>query len=88
MDELLTTGELATRLGVTADNLRKWKARGHLKLEPKGTSGQGRSVECMWSPEAQEEARWYRDHRTNGPGWKARAPIHPDNERLQEAEKG
>ena len=56
-DRELSTSELATRLGIAPDLLRKWKARGFLKKAPQGVSGQGRSVECFWSEEAAEEAR-------------------------------
>ncbi|WP_370191833.1 MerR family transcriptional regulator [Bradyrhizobium elkanii] len=52
-----TTSEVAALLGIKAENLRKWKRRGLLKLAPQGVSGQGRSVECMWSAEAVQEAR-------------------------------
>ena len=53
----LRTSELAKLLGVDPSLLRKWKARGLLKLGPGGVSGQGRSVECYWSNAAVEEAR-------------------------------
>jgi len=76
-EDHITTGELATKLGIGVGNLRKWKARGHLRLAPQGVHGQGRGNECLWSPEAQAEARWYRDHRTCGPGWKVRALPTP-----------
>ena len=58
-----TTGELATRLGVTAATLRKWKKRGDLPNAPQGQSGQGRGNECLWSPEAQQDAKARRDER-------------------------
>lgn len=51
------TREVAQILGVAPDLLRKWKARGFLKLAPGGVSGQGRGNECFWSAEAVEEAR-------------------------------
>ncbi len=51
-----TTSEVARSIGVAPDVLRKWKYRGLLKLAPSGVSGQGRSVECMWSDEAVAEA--------------------------------
>lgn len=52
-----TTSEAARDLGIAADVLRKWKYRGLLKLAPAGVSGQGRSVECLWSEEAFAEAK-------------------------------
>lgn len=52
-----TTSEVARDIGVAPDVIRKWKYRGLLKLAPQGVSGQGRSVECMWSKEAFEEAK-------------------------------
>ena len=62
-DRHMTTGELATRLGVTPATLRKWKKRGDLKLAPRGRSGQGRGNECLWTPEACLEAMRRRDER-------------------------
>lgn len=53
----LSTSEVATQIGVAADLIRKWKARGLLKKAPQGVAGQGRSVECFWSEEAVEEVR-------------------------------
>jgi hypothetical protein len=53
----LSTSEAAKAIGVPVDLLRKWNYRGLLKLAPQGVSGQGRSVESYWSPEAVEEAR-------------------------------
>ncbi len=52
-----TTSEVAAEIGVEPYVLRKWKYRGLLKLAPQGVSGQGRSVECMWSEEAFAEAQ-------------------------------
>ena len=52
-----TTSEVAKLLGIKPDNLRKWKSRGLLVLAPPGVSGQGRSVECLWSEEAVQEVR-------------------------------
>lgn len=48
----LSTSEVAREVGVPADLIRKWKNRGFLKLAPQGVPGQGRGVECLWSPEA------------------------------------
>lgn len=53
----LSTSQVAALIGVHPDLLRKWKARGFLKLAPQGVSGQGRGVECYWSDEAIDEAR-------------------------------
>lgn len=53
----LSTREVAEKIGVAVDVLRKWKYRGKLKLAPQGVSGQGRGVECYWSAEAVAEAR-------------------------------
>lgn len=53
----ITTSQLASLIGVDPDLIRKWKARGLLKLAPKGISGQGRGVECFWSEDAVEEAK-------------------------------
>lgn len=58
MAKELTTSETAATIGIAPDLLRKWKARGFLKLAPKGVKGQGRGVECMWSDAAVEEARY------------------------------
>jgi transposase-like protein len=44
-----TTSDVARDLGMSAQLLRNWKRRGHLKLAPPGVSGQGRSVECIWT---------------------------------------
>lgn len=69
-----TTSEVAKEIGIQPELLRKWKKRGLLKLAPQGVSGQGRSVECMWSEEAFSEAkeRWEADiprrRRTGGSG--------------------
>lgn len=63
----LSTSELAHRVGVTPATLRKWKKRGDLPSAPKGRSGQGRSVECMWSPKAQDEVI-ARANEARGPG--------------------
>lgn len=52
-----TTSEVAKELEIRPDLLRKWKRRKLLKLAPQGVSGQGRSVECMWSEEAFAEAK-------------------------------
>jgi transposase-like protein len=52
-----TTSEVARDLGMSAQLLRNWKRRGHLKLAPPGVPGQGRSVECVWSEEAFQEAK-------------------------------
>lgn len=52
-----TTSEVARELGIAPDVLRKWKYRGLLKFAPGGVSGQGRSVECLWSEAAFEEAK-------------------------------
>lgn len=52
----LATSEVARLAGVPVDVLRKWKCRGYLKLAPKGVAGQGRSIECYWSPAAVQEA--------------------------------
>lgn len=58
------TSEAAKAAGVAPDVLRKWKMRGFLKLAPQGVSGQGRSVECYWSPEAVDEAKaWAEQNR-------------------------
>jgi hypothetical protein len=54
----LTTTKVAKLIGVAPDLLRKWKARGFLRLAPPGVAGQGRGVQCMWSEEAIEEARY------------------------------
>jgi hypothetical protein len=53
----LTTSEVARLLEIKPDNLRKWKARGLLKLAPQGVPGQGRGVECLWSVDAIQEVR-------------------------------
>lgn len=53
----LPTSEVAAKLGIAPDLLRKWKARGLLPKAPQGVSGQGRGLECFWSAEAVEEAR-------------------------------
>jgi hypothetical protein len=58
MSQELTTTEVATLIGVAPDLLRKWKARGFLPHAPAGVSGQGRGVQCMWSADAIEEARY------------------------------
>jgi hypothetical protein len=59
----MKTSEVADLINVTIPVLRKWKDRGHLKLAPKGSQGQGRGNECLWSQEAVEEAReWARTH--------------------------
>lgn len=52
-----TTSEVARDLGIAPDVLRKWKYRRLLKHAPAGVSGQGRSVECIWSEEAFSEAK-------------------------------
>jgi hypothetical protein len=54
----LTTNEAAKLIGVAPDLLRKWKARGFLRLAPSGVAGQGRGVQCLWSAAAIEEARY------------------------------
>jgi hypothetical protein len=53
----LSTSEVAKLVGVVPDLIRKWKARGFLKLAPSGVAGQGRGNECFWSEEAIAEAR-------------------------------
>lgn len=53
----IPTSQAAAAVGVEPDVLRKWKMRGFLKLAPQGVSGQGRGVECYWSPEAVAEAK-------------------------------
>jgi hypothetical protein len=58
MSQELTTNEVAKLIGVAPDLLRKWKARGFLKHAPAGVAGQGRGVQCLWSEEAIEEARY------------------------------
>jgi len=63
----LTTSEAAAKIGVPVDALRKWKYRGLLKKAPQGVSGQGRSVECLWSNDAIEEAREVATSRRRGP---------------------
>lgn len=55
------TSEAARIAGVAPDVLRKWKMRGFLKLAPQGVSGQGRGVECYWSPDAVAEAKAWAD---------------------------
>lgn len=52
-----TTSEVARDIGVAPDVLRKWKYRGLLSKAPGGVSGQGRSVECLWSEDAFAEAK-------------------------------
>lgn len=52
-----TTSEVAAEIGVEPYVLRKWKYRGLLKLAPPGVAGQGRSVECVWSEDAFDEAK-------------------------------
>ena len=62
----VTTSEAAKLVGVKVDVLRKWKYRGFLKLAPQGVAGQGRGVECYWSPEAIAEAKaWAATPRVN-----------------------
>jgi hypothetical protein len=62
-----TTSEVAEEIGVPVDLLRKWKYRGFLKLAPQGVAGQGRGVECHWSPAAIEEAKtWAATARPTG----------------------
>lgn len=51
-----TTSEVARAIGIDPKLLRNWKRRGHLKLAPSGVAGQGRSVECLWSEDAYQEA--------------------------------
>jgi hypothetical protein len=63
----LTTSEAAAKIGVPVDALRKWKYRGLLKRAPQGVAGQGRSVECLWSSDAIEEARQVAASRKPGP---------------------
>lgn len=60
------TSEAARIVGVKPDVLRKWKARGFLKLAPHGVSGQGRGLECMWSAEAISEAKAWSEKRRPG----------------------
>lgn len=60
----LTTSEVALLVDVSPNVLSKWKARGYLKLAPKGIPGQGRGNELLWSTEAVEEAiQWMNMHR-------------------------
>lgn len=54
-DREIPTSELARLAGVTTATLRKWKARGDLKLAPRSRSGAGRGNEAHWSPEAVKE---------------------------------
>jgi hypothetical protein len=64
--EEVSTSDAAKLVGVKVDVLRKWKYRGFLKLAPPGVAGQGRGVECYWSPEAVAEAKaWAATHRIN-----------------------
>ena len=58
-----TTSEVAKKIGVPVDLLRKWKYRGLLPLAPQGVAGQGRGVESFWSDEAVEQARRCKDTR-------------------------
>lgn len=58
--EYLPTGELAARLGITVDTLKKWKRRGFIPSGPKGHHGAGTGNENMWSPQAQQEAFTHR----------------------------
>lgn len=51
----LRTAEVAKLAGIKAPLLRRWKYRGLLPSAPQGVSGQGRSVECLWSDEAVQE---------------------------------
>ncbi len=50
----LTTAELAARLGITVDLLKKWKRKGDIPSGPKGRHGQGRTN--YWTEQAQREA--------------------------------
>jgi hypothetical protein len=59
----MTTSELAARLDIAPDLIRKWKARGLLPLAPGGVSGQGRGNESRWSPEAVAEVEMIADSR-------------------------
>ena len=52
----LTTAELASRLGITVDLLKKWKRKGDIPSGPKGRHGQGGGNQNMWSEQAQREA--------------------------------
>lgn len=61
-----TTSEVAAEIGVEPYMLRKWKYRGLLKLAPQGVSGQGRSVECLWSEEAFAEAKTHSESELAG----------------------
>lgn len=74
-DREKTTSEVAAELGIAPDLLRKWKARGFLKLAPAGVSGQGRGVECYWSQAAIDEAR----AKTTAPKAKGGRPRKHDN---------
>lgn len=56
-EQEVSTSDAAKIVGVKVDVLRKWKYRGFLKLAPQGVAGQGRGVECFWSPEAVAEAK-------------------------------
>lgn len=50
----ISTLELADRLGITVDLLKKWKRKGDIPSGPKGRHGQG--FTNMWSEQAQHEA--------------------------------
>lgn len=66
-----TTSEAAAAAGISVKLLRKYKARGFLKLAPPGVSGQGRGIQCMWSEEALAELKAFvklpRDSKTRYP---------------------
>lgn len=48
--------EVAKLCGVHWVTLKRWKARGTLRLAPKGRPGDGRGNELWWSKEAVQEA--------------------------------
>jgi len=74
----VTTSEAAKLVGVEPDVLRKWKMRGFLKLAPAGVSGQGRGVQCMWSPAAVAEAKAWVNKPRRGRKRTASPPSKPD----------
>lgn len=78
----LTTSEAAAAAGISVELLRKYKARGFLKLAPPGVAGQGRGVQSMWSVAAVQELKEFVSvPRNSGSRHKKKAstlPSHKD----------